>query len=128
MANPCPSLAELGTNRSLSNGRGKYKFGQLMRVETYPNGGGKVLHMWQDEINALRLPEADLERIAEEFLHVSYIAPFQVAFLLHPADPRGITWEVYQEFPPSHDILPRVDQTTGSVHPPAYTAQLLTLH
>ena len=73
MANPCPSLAESGSSRSLSNGGGKYKFGHLMRVETYPNGGGKVLHMWQDEINSLRLGEADLERVSEEFLHVREI-------------------------------------------------------
>ena len=82
MGNPCPSLAQLGCNRSLSGGRGKYKFAHLMRVETYPNGGGKVLHMWQDEIDALARQISDekarnvaLERIAEEFLQVTIIWP-----------------------------------------------------
>ena len=40
LANPCPSL----------EGSVKYKYGHLMRIETYPNGGGEVLHMWHDEI------------------------------------------------------------------------------
>ena len=43
LANPMPSLA----------GSSKYKYGALMRVETYPNGGAKVLHMWQQEISAV---------------------------------------------------------------------------
>ena len=43
LANPMPSLA----------GSSKYKYGALMRVETYPNGGAKVLHMWQQEITAV---------------------------------------------------------------------------
>ena len=43
LANPMPSLA----------GSSRYKYGALMRVETYPNGGAKVLHMWQDEISAV---------------------------------------------------------------------------
>ena len=44
----------------------------------------------------------------------------------------GSHWEVQQEFQPSYDIfpgpVPRVVQTTGSVDPSAYAAQLLTLH
>ena len=55
MANPCPAL-----------GNSKYKYGHLMRVETYPNGFGKVLHMWQDELNGL--DEKELEIVAKEFL------------------------------------------------------------
>ena len=43
LANPCPSL----------EGNVKYKYGHLMRIETYPNGGGEVLHMWHDEIRHL---------------------------------------------------------------------------
>ncbi len=39
-----------------------------MRVETYPNGGGKVLHMWQDEIK--HLEEEKLEEVAKEFIEV----------------------------------------------------------
>ena len=44
---------------------------------------------------------------------------------------KGSHREVYQEFQPSWhflQVMPRVVQTTGSVHPPAYTVQLLTLH
>lgn len=58
MANPCPSL----------EGSVKYKYGHFMRVETYPNGGGLVLHMWQDEINGLS--EKETEEVAKEFVEV----------------------------------------------------------
>ena len=37
MANPLTSL----------EGQHGYKFGGYMMLEVYPNGGGKVLHMWQ---------------------------------------------------------------------------------
>jgi hypothetical protein len=57
MANGCPSLCN-----------SKYKYGHLMRVETYPNGGGKVLHMWQTEFD--HLSEAEQEQLAHEFLQV----------------------------------------------------------
>lgn len=57
MANRCPSLANT-----------KYKYGSLMFVETWPNGGGKVLHMWHDDIKDLG--EKEQEEIADEFLEV----------------------------------------------------------
>ena len=56
MANPCYNLS------------GKYKHGSLMRVETYPNGGGKVLHLWQDEIANFSEQEQDL--VARDFVKV----------------------------------------------------------
>merc|ERR1712004_367780 len=62
LANPCPSL----------EGSVKYKYGSFMRVETYPNGGGKVLHMWQDEINALA-DESEIEALAQEFVEEAFI-------------------------------------------------------
>ena len=40
-----------------------------MRVETYPNGEGKVLHMWHDEISGLN--EKEIEEVAKEFIEVS---------------------------------------------------------
>ena len=42
-----------------------------MRVETYPNGGGKVLHMWQDEINSLA--ESEAEALAQEFIEEAFV-------------------------------------------------------
>ena len=42
-----------------------------MRVETYPNGEGKVLHMWHDEISGLN--EKEIEEVAKEFIEVSTI-------------------------------------------------------
>ena len=47
----------------------KYKYGHLMHVETYPNGGATVCHMYEDEIKHLS-PE-QREEIAREFLDVS---------------------------------------------------------
>ena len=44
------------------------KFNGLFRVEIYPNGGGKVLHMWQDEIKDLT--EVEMEELAKEFIEV----------------------------------------------------------
>jgi hypothetical protein len=40
-----------------------------MRVETYPNGGGKVLHMWQDEFESSHT-EQEMEDLAKEFVEV----------------------------------------------------------
>ncbi len=68
LANPCPALSS-----------SKYKYGSLMKVETYPNGGGKTLHMWQSEVSAasealakgcLETKEQIETEIAEEFLKV----------------------------------------------------------
>ena len=59
MANPCYNLAS------------KYKSGHLMRVEIYPNGGGKVLHLWQDEFDHFSEPEAD--ELARDFVKVKKI-------------------------------------------------------
>ena len=59
LANPCPSL----------EGSVKYKYGRFMRVETYPNGEGKVLHLWHDEISILN--EKEIEEVAKEFIEVS---------------------------------------------------------
>lgn len=56
MANPCYNLA------------GKYKHGSLMRVETYPNGGGKVLHLWQDEF--AHFSEQELDQLARDYVKV----------------------------------------------------------
>ena len=56
MANPCYNLCS------------KYKYGHLMRVEVYPNGGGKVLHLWQDEYAHFTEQEAD--ELAREFIKV----------------------------------------------------------
>ena len=58
MANPCPTLA----------GHPKYKYGHLMSVETYPNGGAKILHMWQEDLEGIG--EEELEEVAKEFLEV----------------------------------------------------------
>jgi hypothetical protein len=42
-----------------------------MRVETYPNGEGKVLHLWHDEISVLN--EKEIEEVAKEFIEESFI-------------------------------------------------------
>ena len=55
-----PSLAR----SSLS----KYKYGHLMHIETYPNGGASVCHMYEDEMKHLTPQER--EEAALEFLEV----------------------------------------------------------
>ena len=43
-----------------------------MRIETYPNGGGEVLHMWYDEIKDMN--EADqVELVSKELNHLAAI-------------------------------------------------------
>ena len=66
MANPCYNLGS------------KYRFGSLMRVETYPNGGGKVLHLWQDEFS--HFSELDQEELAKDFIMVKLKVDFLVIF------------------------------------------------
>jgi len=58
MANPCYHLGN------------KYKYGHLMRVEVHPNGGAKVLHLWNDEIEPYG--EKEVENIAKDFVKVNY--------------------------------------------------------
>eukprot|EP00096_Caligus_rogercresseyi_P012832 TRINITY_DN549_c2_g1_i1.p1 TRINITY_DN549_c2_g1~~TRINITY_DN549_c2_g1_i1.p1 ORF type:complete len:310 (+),score=77.76 TRINITY_DN549_c2_g1_i1:118-1047(+) len=62
MSNPCPSLSHVL----------KYKYGHLMRVEISPNGRGKVLHMWQDEIEALNISDTERETAAKEFFEEAF--------------------------------------------------------
>jgi len=55
MANPLRNLEEERV----------YTYGRLMYVEVYPNGGGKVLHSWQDDLDALSEQENTI--FAKEF-------------------------------------------------------------
>lgn len=57
MANPCYHLGN------------KYKYGHLMRVEVHPNGGAKVLHLWNDEISSFG--EKEVDNIAKDFVKAS---------------------------------------------------------
>ena len=40
-----------------------------MRVETYPNGGAKTLHLWQDEF--AHFSEKDLDELARDYVKVN---------------------------------------------------------
>jgi len=57
--------------RHLGNGERAYRFGHLMYVEVYPNGGAKVLHSWQDDLD--RLSEEDNKQFAKEFTKEAFI-------------------------------------------------------
>ena len=61
MANAMPSL------------EGKYKMGHLMKVETSPNGLGKVLHMWQNEVDMYKLDEEESEMLARDFIKETFL-------------------------------------------------------
>jgi len=61
MANPLRSLA----------GERDYKFAHLMFVELYSNGGGKVLHSWQDDLDVLS--EEDNKTFSKEFTSEAFI-------------------------------------------------------
>ena len=61
MANPLHSLA----------GIREYKYAHLMYLELYANGGGKVLHAWQEDVD--KLSETESWIFAEEFLKEAFI-------------------------------------------------------
>lgn len=50
----------------------KYKYGYLMKVEISANGLGKVLHMWQNEIDEMSLRETELEELAKDFIKETF--------------------------------------------------------
>jgi len=56
--------------RSLQGMRG-YKWGHLMYLEVYPNGGGKVLHSWQEDLD--RLSDEENRAFADEFITEAFI-------------------------------------------------------
>ena len=51
-------------------GLDKLKYGYLMHIETYPNGGATIVHMYQDEF--AHLPPDEQTQIAKEFLQVVF--------------------------------------------------------
>ena len=67
MANPLKSLTGLRD----------YKFAHLMYLELFPNGGGKVLHAWQEDLDNLSEKEAEI--FAQEFIKESFIEVNQLA-------------------------------------------------
>jgi len=56
--------------KSLQGARG-YKWGHLMYLEVYPNGGGKILHAWQEDLD--RLSEEENRAFADEFVTEAFI-------------------------------------------------------
>jgi hypothetical protein len=56
--------------RSLDGVRG-YKWGHVMYLEVYPNGGGKVLHAWQEDLDMLS--DAENKEFADEFVTEAFI-------------------------------------------------------
>jgi len=73
-----PSVSEVCLYRgfSMSNpmrnlaGCHGYKWGHLMMVEVYPNGGGKVLHLWQEDLD--KLTEDENNALAYEFVDEAF--------------------------------------------------------
>ena len=61
LANPLNSLSGLRD----------YKYAHMMYLELYANGGGRVLHAWQEDVD--RLSEKESWIFAEEFLKEAFI-------------------------------------------------------
>lgn len=55
----------------VSNKNEPCKFSNLIRVETYPNGGASVVHLYQDEIQ--NLSPTEMEELVSEYFKVSYV-------------------------------------------------------
>uniref|UniRef100_T1HC80 Uncharacterized protein n=1 Tax=Rhodnius prolixus TaxID=13249 RepID=T1HC80_RHOPR len=56
--------------RNLHPALDNLRYGKLMRVETYPNGGASVIHMYQDEIQ--NLSSNEIQDLANEFFKVVF--------------------------------------------------------
>ena len=54
------------TNNTLKN----LKYGHLMHVETFPNGGATVVHSYQDELN--HLSEQEMDEFVSEYFKVTF--------------------------------------------------------
>ncbi|XP_045598000.2 lysine-specific demethylase 9 isoform X1 [Procambarus clarkii] len=75
---PCFAKVDFGSKhvslpRPPCNGKPgleKYKYGNYMHIETYPNGDATVVHMYQEEIDALSTEQQ--EELATEFLEVVF--------------------------------------------------------
>uniref|UniRef100_A0A1B6CHY5 Round spermatid basic protein 1-like protein n=1 Tax=Clastoptera arizonana TaxID=38151 RepID=A0A1B6CHY5_9HEMI len=55
---------------SSSAGAENIKYSKFIRIETYPNGGASVVHMYQDEINELSSEE--MEELATEYFKIVF--------------------------------------------------------
>ncbi|XP_014245007.1 round spermatid basic protein 1-like protein isoform X2 [Cimex lectularius] len=46
------------------------KYGRLIRIETHPNGGASVVHLYQEELNSLS--SSEIKELAKEFFKVVF--------------------------------------------------------
>lgn len=57
-------------NRKAPAGLENLKYGHLIQVEQYPNGGASVVHLYQHEIDAL--PPDEMQQLVDEFFSVCF--------------------------------------------------------
>jgi len=111
MANPLRSL----------QGVRDYKWGHLMYLEVYPNGGGKILHAWQEDLD--RLSEEENRAFADEFITEAFIEVNELAVyccaIVHNAakglpDFLEYLGEEHSNLPVKHGVIghPRELETT----------------
>jgi len=112
MANPLRSL----------NGVKGYKWGHLMYLEVYPNGGGKILHAWQEDLDTLTDEQnrafAD-EFVTEAFSEVNDFAVYCCAIVHNAAkglpDFLEYLGDEHASLPVKHGVIghPRELETTN---------------
>ena len=111
LANPLQSLA----------GVRDYTFAHLMYLELYCNGGGKVLHAWQEDVDKLSEKEAGLfaeEFIKEAFSEVNCLAVYCAAIVHNAAkglpDFLEYLGDEHPNLPVKHGVIghPRELETT----------------
>ncbi|TRY70458.1 hypothetical protein TCAL_17337 [Tigriopus californicus] len=66
-----PQASGFNAANRYSTLHGPRHYSNLMRVETYPNGFGQVLHLWQEDIDSLSDEEKEL--LAREFLAEAFV-------------------------------------------------------
>ena len=116
MANPLRSLAGLRD----------YTFAHMMYLEVYANGGGKVLHAWQEDVDTLSEKEAWVfaeEFLKEAFIEVNSLAVYCAAIVHNAAkglpDFLEYLGDEHPNLPVKHGVIghPReLETTTMSVY------------
>lgn len=112
LANPLRSL----------QGVKDYKWGHLMYLEVYPNGGGKVLHAWQEDLDGLSDEENRAfanEFVTEAFSEVNEFAVYCCAIVHNAAkglpDFLEYLGDEHATLPVKHGVIghPRELETTN---------------
>ena len=118
LANPLHSLA----------GIRDYKYAHMLYLELYANGGGKVLHAWQEDVDKLSEKESWIfaeEFLKEAFIEVDGLAMYCAAIVHNAAkglpDFLEYLGDEHPNLPVKHGIIGRAVQVSFKLKVSAYS-------